>query len=342
MPSSPIKRTNLKQLAHELNLSISTVSRALNDSYEIAADTKERVRQKAQELGYEPNPYASGLRSRKSKTIGLVIPEVANNFFSLAIDGVEEIARANDYHVLIYLTHESHEREATIVQHLAGGRVDGILMSVASESRDSRHLVPLLESNVPLVFFDRVCEDIATARVTTDDFASGYRATEHLVEQGCRRIAHLLISDTLSIGQKRMDGYRAALRAHGLPDDDTLILPGTLDRDQNTVRIRELLQADPAIDGIFASVETLAISSYEACQELRRRVPEQVKIISFSNLATAAYLNPPLTTIRQPAYEMGKKAAEILFRAISKNRPVLPSQSAELQSTLVPRRSTGG
>ena len=342
MPSKPQQRTNLKKLAQELGLSISTVSRALNDSYEIAADTKERVRQKAQELGYEPNPYASGLRSRKSKTIGLVIPEVANNFFSLAIDGVEEIARANDYHVLIYLTHESHEREATIVQHLAGGRVDGILMSVASESRDSGHLAPLLESNVPLVFFDRVVDDIATARVTTDDFASGQRATEHLIEQGCRRIAHLLISDTLSIGQKRMDGYRAALRAHGLPEEESLIVHGTLDRDQNTLRIKELLRADPAIDGIFASVETLAISSYEACQQLGRRVPDDLKIISFSNLATAAYLNPPLTTIRQPAYEMGKKAAEILFHAISRNRPVLPSQSAELHSTLVARRSTGG
>ena len=342
MPPTPQPRTNLKQLAQELGLSISTVSRALNDSYEIAADTKERVRQKARELGYEPNPYASGLRSRKSKTIGLVIPEVANNFFSLAIDGVEEIARANDYHVLIYLTHESHEREATIVQHLAGGRVDGILMSVASQSPDSRHLQPLLENHVPLVFFDRVCEDIATARVTTNDYASGFQATAHLIGQGCRRIAYLLVSDTLSIGQKRMEGYRAALRAHGLPADEALILPGTPDRDQNTQLIQRLLAQDPAIDGLFASVETLAISSYEACQALGRRVPEELKIISFSNLATAAYLNPPLTTIRQPAYEMGRQAAEILFRAISKGRPVLPAQSVELESTLVPRRSTGG
>jgi LacI family transcriptional regulator len=340
MPSSSIKRINLKKLAQELSLSISTVSRALNDSHEIAAETKERVKSKARELGYEPNPYASGLRSRKSKTIGLVIPEVANNFFSLAINGIEEIARANDYHVLIYLTHESHEREATIIQHLAGGRVDGILISVASGSREFGHLHKLVESNVPLVFFDRVCPEFDTAKVTTDDYASGYRATAHLLGAGCRRIAYLLISDALSIGQKRMQGYADALRDHGLPLDPALVLPGGPHHDANTAAVRRLLEADPGIDGIFASVETLAMSSYEACQQLGRRIPQDVKVISFSNLTIAAFLDPPLTTIMQPAYEMGKAAAEILFKAIGRNRPVLPAQSAELESTLIPRRST--
>lgn len=331
---------NLKQLAQALNLSVSTVSRALSDSYEISATTKAKVQQLARQLGYEPNPYASSLRRQKSKTIGVVIPEVANNFFSLAINGIEEVARENNYHVLIYLTHDHAEQEVTIVQHLAGGRVDGILASVASETHDFAHFSKLQERRLPMVFFDWVCEDFATAKITTDDYQSGYQATRHLLEAGCRRIAHLLISDHLSIGQKRLQGYLDALRDTGLPPDPTLLLRGTPDKDCNVVLIETLLVQDSAIDGIFASVESLAISSYAACRRLGRRIPEDVKIISFSNLEIADLLDPPLTTIAQPAYDMGREAARILFKAILKNRPALPTQSQELKSTLIKRKST--
>lgn len=335
-----MKSTNLKRLAQELNLSISTVSRALNDSYEIAPDTKARVKALARLLNYEPNPYASSLRKQKSQTIGLILPEVANNFFSLAIDGIEEIARANDYHVLVYLTHESHSREAAIVQHLASGRADGILVSVASESPGFAHFDLLAERGIPTVFFDRVREEDTITKVTTDDRASGYKATRHLIEAGCRRIAYLLVSDTLSIGLRRQQGYEEALHDAGLAHDPELVLPGQASKEENIILIRELLQKHPDIDGIFASVESLAMCSYEVCQELGRRIPEDVKVISFSNMAVASLLAPALTTITQPAYEMGREAARILFRAISKNKPVLPSQSMELQSQLVVRRST--
>lgn len=331
---------NLKQLAQELNLSISTVSRALSDSYEISATTKAKVQQLAQQLGYEPNPYASSLRRQKSKTIGVVIPEVANNFFSLAINGIEEVARENNYHVLIYLTHDDAQQEATIVQHFASGRVDGILASLAAETQQFAHFSKLQERRIPMVFFDRVCEEFATAKITTDDYQSGYQATQHLLEAGCRHIAHLLISNHLSIGQKRQQGYLDALRDAGLPPNPTLLLRGTSDKDHNQTLIEELLRHHPAIDGIFASVETLAMSSYLACRRLGRRIPEDVKIISFSNLEIADLLDPPLTTIAQPAYEMGREAARILFKAILKNRPILPTQSQELKSTLIERQST--
>ncbi|QNE39874.1 LacI family transcriptional regulator [Hymenobacter sp. NBH84] len=331
---------NLKQLAQELNLSVSTVSRALSDSYEISATTKAKVQQLARQLGYEPNPYASSLRRQKSKTIGVVIPEVANNFFSLAINGIEEVARENNYHVLIYLTHDDAQQEATIVQHFASGRVDGILASLAGETQDFSHFSKLQERHIPMVFFDRVCEEFATAKITTDDYRSGYQATQHLLDTGCRHIAHLLISDHLSIGQKRLQGYLDALQAHGLTPDPALLLRGTSNKDRNQTLIQELLQQNSAIDGIFASVETLAMSSYLACRHLGRRIPEDVKIISFSNLEIADLLDPPLTTIAQPAYEMGREAARILFKSILKNRPILPTQSQELKSTLIQRKST--
>ncbi|QDA61708.1 LacI family transcriptional regulator [Hymenobacter jejuensis] len=331
---------NLKRLAQELNLSISTVSRALSDSYEVSQETKDRVRALAQQLNYEPNPYASSLRRQRSKTIGVVIPEVANNFFSLAINGIEEIARYNGYHVLIYLTHDDYSRELSIAQHLASGRADGILMSVASESLDFSHLDILKTKNVPLVFFDRVCEEIATANVTTDDYDSGYKATEHLISVGCRSIAYLLVSSNLSIGQKRMQGYLDALRDHGLAADADLVVNGGNEHEQNVALIKALLQRRPDIDGLFASVESLAMSSYQACQDLQLSIPQDIKIISFSNLEIAALLGPSLTTITQPAYDIGKEAAKILFQAITKNRPVLPSHSVELKSELIVRGST--
>ncbi|QDA59237.1 LacI family DNA-binding transcriptional regulator [Hymenobacter jejuensis] len=330
---------NLKRLAQELNLSISAVSKALRDSHEIAVDTKERVRALARELRYEPNPHASSLRRQKSKTIGVVIPEVANSFFSLVINGIEEVARHNGYHVLIYLTHEDHTREAAIAQYLANGRVDGILMSVASESADFAHLQELKNKNIPIVFFDRVCEEMATVRVTTNDFESGYKATQHLLEAGCRRIAYLLISEHLSIGQKRMQGYQQALEDHAIPFDANLIVSGHQSNEHNRMLIQQLLETQK-VDGIFASVERLAISSYEACKALNLSIPGDVKIIGFSNLEIASLLDPPLTAIKQPAYAMGREAACILFTALDKNRALTASQSLVLNSELIERKST--
>ena len=329
---------NLKRLAEELNLSIATVSRALRDSHEVSASTKKRVQELAKALHYEPNAYASSLRRNLSNTIGVVIPKVANHFFSLAINGIEEVARQSGYHVLIYLTHDSYEREVSIIRHIRG-RVDGLLMSVAAESRDFAHLQEL-NQHLPIVFFDRVCEEIATAKVTTNDYESGYQATQHLLEAGCRHIAHLVISSNLSIGRNRMQGYRDALRDHGLPAEDDLILSGVMDNAQNEVLIKDLLQRRPDIDGIFASVERLATSSYYVCQSLGRAIPEDVKIVGFSNLESVSLFNPPLSTITQPAYEMGRKAASIMVKALDRGKMTLPDQSVVINSTLHARQST--
>ncbi|WP_210521517.1 LacI family DNA-binding transcriptional regulator [Hymenobacter terricola] len=331
---------NLKSLAEQLNLSIATVSRALRDSHEVSATTKARVRALATALHYEPNAYASSLRRNISKTIGVVIPKVANHFFALAINGIEEVARHSGYHVLIYLTHDDYTREVAIVQHLKGGRVDGLLMSVASGTEDFAHIRSLQEANLPIVFFDRVCAEVATAKVTTNDYESGFQATEHLIAAGCRHIAHLLISNNLSIGQFRLQGYLDALLAHGRTPDPELVLHGVMDNEQNVGLIRELLLRRPDIDGVFASVERLAISTYHVCHELGRRIPEDIKIIGFSNLEAAALLDPPLTTITQPAYDIGREAAKILLRAIEKKKAILPSQSIVLNSELFQRRST--
>ncbi|HYE56772.1 MAG TPA: LacI family DNA-binding transcriptional regulator [Chitinophagaceae bacterium] len=331
---------NLKKLARQLKLSVSTVSRALRDSHEISRETKEKVLALAAELNYQPNPYASSLRRQKSRTIAVVVPEIANNFFSLAINGIGSVAQEKGYHVLIYLTHENVSEEISIVGHLLSGRVDGVLMSLSSETGDTTHLAELKRKGVPIVFFDRVCDTIETARVTTDDYESGFNATQHLVDQGCRRIAYLLISPNLSIGVKRMQGYLDALKQNSIAVDEQLIVQGGLDNDQNYALIKSLLQRDGRPDGIFASVERLAISTYHVCNDLGLDIPGDVKIISFSNLETASLLQPSLTTVTQPAFDIGKTAAMVLFKGLDK-KSAIADEHIILKSALIPRASTG-
>jgi LacI family transcriptional regulator len=331
---------NLKQLAKELNLSISTVSKALRDSHEISINTKEAVLLKAKELNYQVNPFASSLRKQKSKTIAVVIPEVANNFFALAINGIESIAQEKGYHVLIYLTHEDNEKEIAITKHLQNGRVDGIMMSLSGQTSDINHLVELKEKEIPIVFFDRVAENIDVPKVTTDDYNSGIKSTEHLIENGCKRIAFLSISQNLSISNKRMNGYLEALKINNIKPDNNLILSCNGDEDKNYELIRKLLKRKNRPDGIFASVEKLAISTYEICKELELNIPKDIKIISFSNLQTAALLDPSLTTITQPAYEIGREAALILFKLVEKRGYNFLLEKTVLKSTLIQRNST--
>ncbi|RZK76770.1 MAG: LacI family transcriptional regulator [Pedobacter sp.] len=332
--------TNLKQLAAELKLSTSTVSRALHDSHEISTETKIRVRELAEKLGYQANPYASSLRKQKSKTIALVIPEIDNNFFTHAINGIEEIAQKKAYHVLIYLTHEDLQKELAVAKHLQSGRVDGILMSVTSQTNNVEHLNKLHVQGIPLVFFDRVAETIDTAKITTNDYESGYQATEHLIDAGCTRIAYLQVSEALSISQKRLAGFKDALTKHGIALDNCSILTCGHSDTENFEKIKDLLSAPDSPDGIFASVEKLAVTSYYVCQALSIAIPEQLKIISFSNLATAPLLSPSLSTITQPAFEIGKKAAEVLFDIIEQKNLDESKSITVLNSVLTQRNST--
>lgn len=330
----------IKQLAKELNLSVSTVSKAFQDSYDISPQTKERVLALAKKLNYQPNPYASSLRKQKSNTIAIVIPEIANNFFALAIRGIESVAQEKGYHVLIYLTHEDHAKEVAFTQHLLSGRVDGVLMSLTDGTRKHDHLEQLQQKGIPIVFFDRIYEELPTAQVTTNDFDSGYAATSHLIEQGCRRIAHLYLSKNLSIGNRRKEGYLKALNDHKLPVQESLLVACSDNATTNYELIHRLLKSPNRPDGIFSSFEKLALLTYQACEKLHLSIPGDIKIISFSNLETAPLLNPSLSTITQPAYEIGQKAAALLFRALEKGHPSLPPRHFIVDSVLVKRRST--
>jgi LacI family transcriptional regulator len=330
---------NLKKLAEQLNLSVSTVSKAFRNSYDISEDTKSRILALARELNYQPNPLASSLRTQKSKTIAVIIPEIANNFFTQAINGIESVAQESGYHVLFYITHEDHNKEVSFTRLLQSGRVDGVLISLSNGAGNFDHLDQLREKGLPMVFFDRIYESSSTTRITTNDFESGYLATHHLIEQGCKRIAHIYFSGRLSISNKRKDGYLKALADHGMEVDEKLIVSCGQDRTENFRNVKQLIEQEKP-DGLFSSFEKLVILAYEVCAELNIVIPDQLKLIGFSNLETAALLNPSLTTITQPAFEIGWKAASVLFKALEKNSANIPDEHIVIDSVLIKRKST--
>ena len=335
-----MRNINIKELAKAVNLSTSTASRAFRDNSDISKETKERILAMAKQLNYQPNHYASNLREQKSKTIAVIVPELANNFFSQAIHGIERVAREKGYHILIYATEDDFAKEVSFIRHLHNGRADGIIMSVSGEANDHTYLNELAKKRLPLVFFDRVYEDIITPRVITNDYQSSFIAIQHLIKQGCKRIAYLVINKNLSIGKTRMQGYLDALAKFKIPFDESLIIDCSQSYKKNQVILRDML-TDTKPDGVFTSVERLAFATYYACYELNISIPDQLKVIGFSSLEIAPLLNPSLSTITQPATKIGIEAAELLFKMLDDPLSVDPHKRVILDSKLVKRNSTG-
>lgn len=332
---------NIKILAKKLNISTSTISRAFNGSPDINKDTKEKILAFAKEHNFLPNHYASNLRDKKSRTIAVIIPEIANDFFAQAINGIEEIARKKGFYILLYRTDDVFEKEVSFVNYLNNGKVDGIIMSVSGEANDHNYLRKLEQKNIPVVFFDRVYEDIEAAKVITNDYDSSFAATEHLIDTGCKRIAYLVVNKSISIGKVRMQGYVDALQKHGIPFIDELIIDCSNDEKVNYGILKKVLE-ELKPDGIFSSVERLAFATYYVCHDLNIDIPRDLKVISFSSLHIAPLLNPPLSTITQPAFDLGSKAASLLFEELeSKGHPIQKKQHV-LKSKLYIRKSSGG
>jgi len=332
---------NIKKLAKELKISTSTISRAFNGSPDINKDTKKKILAFASQHNFLPNHYASNLRDKKSKTLAVIVPEIANDFFAQAINGIEEVARKKGFYILLYRTDDVFEKEVSFVNYLNNGKADGIIMSVSGEANDHNYLRQLEKKNVPVVFFDRVYEDIEASKVTTNDYESSFAATEHLLETGCRKIAYLVVNKSISIGKVRMQGYVDALQKHNVAFDDDLVIDCSNDEKVNYAILKKVLE-EIKPDGIFSSVERLAFATYYVCNDLGIDIPGDLKIISFSSLGIAPLLCPALSTITQPAYEMGIKAASLLFDELEKNGLPVNKKPHVLKSKLFIRKSSGG
>lgn len=330
----------LKEIAKLLNISPSTVSRALSNSYEVSEKTKLKVQALANELNFQPNPNASSLRRNKNKTIAVILPDITNNFFAKIIEGIETVAQEKGYHILIYFTFENFIKEQNIIHHLSNGRVDGVIISLSAETQKFEHIQLLKDRNIPLVFFDRVSENIVAAKITTDNYQAALKGTKHLLQKGCKKIAFLNFSNYSTTCIERKRGYLDALKEAKISIDSAMVLDCTTNAEENFKLVSNLLIKNKHIDAILASAENLSIITYKVCESLDIKIPQQLKVLGFSNLALAAQLNPSLSTITQPALEMGKEAATVLFKSIEKQNVDYTDVVTILKSTLIERKST--
>ncbi|QNF33374.1 LacI family DNA-binding transcriptional regulator [Adhaeribacter swui] len=335
-----MEKVTIKQLAKELNLSASTISRALQDSHQISPETKQKVLELATVRNFVPNYHASGLRKKTSKTIAVVIPEVADSYFAQAINGIEAVAQEHGLHVLIYLTHESFLKEQAILKEFQNGRVDGVLLSITAETAHNQHIRELLGRGMPLVLFDRVCNDIAAPKITTNDYESSYWATRHLIDGGCKQIALLSASSSLVMSANRLEGYKKALEEQESSFQGATVITCAQSEADTYFLIKNLLSDPQRPDGIIATVEKQATTVYQVCQELHLNIPQEVKVLAFSNLQSASFLNPSLTTITQPAFDMGKAAATSLCKALKRKNQPISHDTQVLPSVLHVRKST--
>lgn len=329
--------STIKDIAKALSLSTSTVSRALRDSYEISAQTKKLVMEYAEQVNYRPNPNALSLKERRSKSIGIVVSEVANHYFSQAINGIESIANSRGYTVIITQTHESVEREKTNVQHLASRSVDGLLISLSAETSDVSHLERLHDRGLPIVFFDRVPERIQTHKIIADNAKGAYEATAHLIRSGYKKIAHISSSEHLSISIERLTGYTQALADHSLaiyPEHIKNCPHGGMMQDEVEAAVKELLNLKEKPDAIFVAGDRLTMGCMHVLKKLNLLNPTTIAIAGFSNSDVLDLFNPPLTSVFQPAFDMGQLATEKLLELIEAKFPVTEFERRVLQTKL--------
>jgi DNA-binding LacI/PurR family transcriptional regulator len=334
----------IKDIAKALGLSTSTVSRALRDSYEISPETKKLVLEYAQNNNYRPNPIALSLKEKRSRSIGIIVCEIANSFFSQIINGVESIAYDNGYNVIIAQSHESYEREVLNVQYLASRSIDGLLVTVSSETKDLAHLKGLHDRGFPIVFFDRIVDDMETHKVVVDSMKGAYDATEHLIQRGYKKIANLAGSESLSITKERLSGYRKALADNGhafTPDYIQHCLHGGMVYEEVEQALDKLFGLEIKPDAILGCADKLTTNCLRYFRKNGIKVPDDVALVGFSNLDLTDLLSPSLTVVRQPAFEMGQLSTELLIQLIESKRPVKDFEKRVLPTQLFTRQSTG-
>lgn len=328
----------IHDIARELNISASTVSRALNDNPRISLKTREKIKAVAGSLGYRPNTLASNLRNKKSNTIGIVVPLINRHFFSSVISGVEDVAYKAGYTVVISQSNDLASKEIDIVHSMFTNRVDGLIISIAMQTETFDHLKLFRKKHIPLVFFDRAVPEIETDKIVVDDFDGGFRVTQHLINQGYRRIGHLAGPQNLMTYRDRKNGYMEALKQKDISYDESLVLENTLTSEDGSNAARQLMSLSNPPDAIFCGNDTTALSVMIYLRDKGFRIPQDIGIVGFSNEPFSKVVSPSISTIAQPGFEMGQKAAELIIRKIENQERTY--QTIVLPTELIVRESS--
>ncbi len=336
-------QATIKDIARELNVSLSTVSRALKDYPGISDPTKRKVKELADKLNYRPNAIALSLRKSRSYTIGVIIPEVVHFFFSTVISGIEEAAYSRGYNVILTQTNEKIVREKSSIETMLSNQIDGFLVSYSKETENFDHFSKLLDQGVPIIFFDREIDIPNAINITVDDYKGAYNAVSHLVEQGYKNIVHLAGPKNLKISKERERGYRDALINHGIDIQDEYIVECPLGTDEESKKITtSLLKTLPnRPDSFFANNDMAAVGALSAAKSLGLKVPEEVGIVEFSNWQFCSMVDPSLTSVSQPGFKMGARATDMLLDIVEKKvDPLMFNEPITLDTQLLIRNSS--
>jgi len=333
-----MRNPTIVDIARKLGVAPSTVSRALSDHPKVKKATKEKIRKLARDLRYSPNPIARSLKSNRTTTIGVIVPEIKHDFFSSAISGIEEVAYQSGHTILVCQSNESYEREVVNTNALMHHRVAGVIVSISQTTKDGRHFQDVVARKIPLVFFDRVCDDVNASKVVIDDRESARIAVTHLIERGYKRIAHFGGPKELGICVGRMSGYVEALKHNGLASPNGYVRFGGLQEEDGYKLMDSMLKENIIPDAIFAVNDPVAIGAFQKIKEAGLKIPGDIAIIGFSNNKITALVDPPLSTMNQPSFEMGKKAAEIVIESIEEG--TIEPKTYVLETELIVRGST--
>ena len=333
-------KVTIHDIAEKLNITASTVSRALNNNPRISELTKKAVLKAAKQLNYQPNNIAAALRNGKSYLIGIIVPTADRAFFASVVRGIEEMANKLNYRIIICQSYDNYEKEIQTIDALLSARVDGIIASIGKNTENFDHFKRVQQENVPLVLFDRTTDALEVSQVMIDDYLGAYKVTEHLVQQGCRRIAHFTSPKKVSIFKERLRGYTEALRDYGLPYDEELVVQSNLQLEDGRESMGKLLKLKERPDAIFSASDFAAMGAMQVLKENNFRIPQDVALAGFSNDPFTSFTDPALTTVDQFSITMGKKTAEIFFDHLKSDDKKGVPQKIVLKPELIVRESS--
>ncbi|MEQ9265049.1 MAG: LacI family DNA-binding transcriptional regulator [Balneolaceae bacterium] len=334
------KKTTIHDIAKKLNTTASTVSRALRDHPRISDSTKKLVFAMAEEMNYQPNSIAAALRKGRSNLIGILVPTIDRNFFGSVVRGLEEVLTNSGYNVIISQSNDSIEKEKLNIKALLEAQVDGIFASYAKETTSFEHFDKIIKQGIPLIFFDRMQDSMKVDSVVIDDYKAGFKATEHLIEQGCTRIAHFAGPGNVSIYRDRQAGYEDALKKYNLASDPSLIFKSDLKFESGQDLGERILNMPPLPDGIFSSSDYAAMGAMEVLKKRGIKIPNQIAIVGFSNEAFTSLVNPALTTVEQHSKKMGEEVAHLFLERVNSKEPIFTFTKTVLPSELIIRDSS--